>query len=149
MPERKLHRISPYSVEQLYTLVLDIESYPEFIPWCTASRILSYNDKEIIADLVIGFSGFREKYTSKVTKTPYSSDTKQAKVIVELMEGPFTHLDNFWVFTETENGTIIDFDISFKFNSKILEKVIGIMFEKALFKMIDSFEKRADQLYGK
>lgn len=149
MVERRVEKFSPYSVEQLYNMVIDVESYPEFIPWCVGARILEDNGDDMIADLIISFSGFREKYTSKVIKAPYNSTTKEASIIVDLVEGPFKFLKNSWVFKDIDGKTKIDFYISFSFSSKLLEKLIGLVFEKASVKMVNSFELRAEKLFAK
>ena len=140
---------SPYSISQLYELVADIERYPEFLPWCSAARILSRDENSLIADLVISFKAFTEKYTSRVTLCPPDPITKIAKINVELIDGPFSHLRNQWEFSPgKDGGTCIAFDLDFKFRSAILEKLIGYMFEKAFKKMTEAFKERAEALYG-
>ncbi|AZL14966.1 type II toxin-antitoxin system RatA family toxin [Rickettsiales endosymbiont of Stachyamoeba lipophora] len=147
MIQRKLTKFLPFSPLQLYELVLDINSYPKFIPWCAASRVLETHEDYLIADLVIKFSGLSEKYTSKVIKFPYENTQHFAEIKVELISGPFKHLYNYWKFNGQENGTEIEFEIAFSFNSSILEKLMSLMFEKALVKMIDAFEEQANKIY--
>src|SRR5687767_8649473 len=100
MPQKRIETISAYSIDQLYNMILDIESYPKFLPWCAAARIIKKEDEEILADLVISFSGFREKYTSRITPTPPNMNSNQAIIEVNLIEGPFKFLKNNWVLTD-------------------------------------------------
>jgi coenzyme Q-binding protein COQ10 len=141
MPKHLTKIISPHSKDLLFDLVMDIEKYPEFLPWCVAARIIKQDEDEIYADLVINFKGFREKYTSKVT---YSKTDEVNFINVEMTDGPFTHLTNRWEFWQSDDGTKIIFAIDFAFRSKMLDKLIGGIFEKALVKMTDAFTKRAD-----
>jgi coenzyme Q-binding protein COQ10 len=141
MPKHSETRILPYTPLQLFNLVADIETYPKFLPWCTAARILKCEENLLIADLVISFKGFTEKYTSKVKLIPHTS------INVEMVEGPFTHLHNLWQFKPTPEGTEVYFEIDFGFRSKLLEKMIGLIFETALAKMVEAFEQRARVVY--
>lgn len=138
-------KISPYSPQQIFDLVLDIEKYPEFIPWVSDVRIKDTKTGEIIGELIVRFGIFSEKYTSRIQ---YSVGT-QPEIIVTLIEGPFKYLNNKWLFEPTENGgCIINFGIDFEFNSKLLDKLIGRFFETATHKLVGAFEKRARELYG-
>lgn len=140
---------SPYLPEQLFTLVADIERYPEFLPWCSAARIQSKKGNIWVADLVITFKAFNEKYTSRVTLQEPDPLTKEGSILVEMISGPFTHLHNQWKFyPATDGGTRIEFELDFKFRSAILETLIGFMFENALRKMTEAFSKRAEAMYG-
>lgn len=141
MPFFHKNKLLPYHKADLYNLVLDIESYPEFIPWCKAARIISRKNDEIIAELVIEFKGFTEKYQSKITT---NIQDKTHIISVEAISGPFEHLSNIWKFTEENEQTKVDFFIDFKLKSFFLEQIIGIFFMKAAEKMIDAFEKRAE-----
>jgi len=133
--------IIPYTPEQIYALVADVEKYPEFIPWCSAARILEKNETDILADLVVGFKGVTEKYTSRV-------HLKENEIDIEYVNGPFELLENNWKFTKTENGCKIDFYIKFRFKSKLLQALIGGLFEIACHKMVGAFTERAKKLYG-
>ena len=133
----------PYSPDQLYDLVADIEKYPEFLPWCAATRILSKSETEIMADLSVGYKFFRETFRSRVHLTP------KTRIDIEYISGPFHHLNNHWVFTEApEFGTNIDFFIDFEFRNSLFQSATRIVFEGAFNQMLSSFEKRAQQLYG-
>ena len=149
MPAHHETRTLPYTPHQLYTLVADIEKYPEFLPWCVAARITKRECKILFADLVIGFKMFREGYTSKVDLIAPATPGDPHIIDVTLVKGPFSHLTNRWEFAPTEQGTKLTFDLDFAFKSKILEKAIGTLFEKATNKMVEAFEQRAEALYGK
>jgi coenzyme Q-binding protein COQ10 len=142
MPTHAEQRHLPYTQEQLYDLVADVERYPEFLPWCVAARIRRREGNLLIADLVIGFKMLRERYTSKVT-------LGDGRVDVAYLEGPFKYLNNHWIFKPAESGgTIIDFYVDFEFRSKLLQTVMGALFNEAVKLMVGAFEKRAGQLYG-
>ncbi|MBI2236597.1 MAG: type II toxin-antitoxin system RatA family toxin [Magnetospirillum sp.] len=142
MPTHAERRRLPYTPQQLYDLVADVERYPEFLPWCLAARIRRREGPVFFADLVIGFKMVRERFTSKVT-------LGEGRVDVIYTEGPFHHLDNHWVFEAApDGGTDIDFYVDFEFRSKLLQKLIGALFNEAVRLMVAAFEKRARQLYG-
>ncbi len=127
----------------MYSLVADVERYPEFLPWCVATRIRSREEFSFTADLVAAFSAFREQYTSRVNLNP-----SEKTIVIEYLQGPFEHLTNRWHFTAVPQGCEIDFDIDFRFRSKTLETLISGVFTKAIRKMTESFEQRAHKLYG-
>jgi coenzyme Q-binding protein COQ10 len=135
-------RCLPYSSTQLYDLVADVERYPQFLPWCVAARISRREDDVLWADLIIGFKMIRERFTSKVT-------LGTGRIDVVYTDGPFKYLNNHWIFTPAEDGrTVVDFYIDFEFRSKILQTVMGALFNEAVRMMVGAFEKRARQLYG-
>jgi coenzyme Q-binding protein COQ10 len=142
MPTHAEKRHLPYTPEQLFDLVADIERYPEFLPWCVAARIRRREGNVLIADLMIGFKMVRERFTSKVTLGNHRLD-------VVYTEGPFKHLNNHWIFERAaDGGTNIDFFVDFEFHSKVLRTLIGALFNEAVRLMVASFERRASQLYG-
>lgn len=143
MPTHAEKRALPYSPEQLYALVADIEKYPQFLPWCLGTRIRKREGNVVIADMSVGFKMIRERFTSKVTLTPYQ------RVDVAYSEGPFKYLTNHWVFVPAADGTtIIDFFVDFEFRSPLLQKIMGALFSEAVRVMVSSFERRAQALYG-
>jgi len=143
MPTHAEQRILPYRPEQLFALVADVERYPDFLPWCVASRIRRREGEVFFADLVIGFKMVRERFTSKVTLT------RPDRIDVTYTEGPFRYLNNHWIFKPTaDGGTEIDFFVDFEFRSKLLQTLIGALFNEAVRLMVGAFEKRARQLYG-
>ncbi len=143
MPTHEEKRNLPYSQQQLFDLVADVEKYPEFLPWCLASRITKREGDVFYADLIIGYKMVREKFTSKVTLH------KPDRVEVEYIKGPMKHLKNDWRFTPEPDGSCeIDFFLNFEFKNKIFQNLIGIFFDRALRKMVGAFEARARDLYG-
>ena len=141
MPTHAEKRVLPYSPEQLYELVAGVDRYPEFLPWCKAARITSREGDVFFADLVIAFKVFRERFSSKVTLHP------QIKIDVEYINGPFRYLKNHWQFVPHPDGCLIDFYVDFEFKSKILQNLIGLLFNEAVRRMVAAFEARARQLY--
>ncbi len=142
MPTHAQKQILPYSQAQLFELVAGVEKYPEFLPWCLKSRIRSRTDTELVADLVIGFKVFRERFTSRVTLI------RPDQIHVTYSEGPFKYLNNHWIFIDTEDGCEIDFYVDFEFKSRLLQSAIMMVFNEAVVKMVGAFEKRANDLYG-
>lgn len=126
-------------------MVADVERYPEFLPWCVACRKTKKLDNGFEADLAIGFKMVREKFSSRVTLGPPSD------ILVEYLDGPFRYLSNTWKFSEAEDGKgcEIDFYLEFEFRSAVLQKLIGVLFEEAVRRMVAAFESRAVELYGK
>jgi coenzyme Q-binding protein COQ10 len=143
MPTHAEERVLPYTSKQLYDLVAAIDQYPEFLPWCVGARINERKDNVVLADLVIGFKLFREKFTSRVTL-----DEPNMVIDVEYMDGPFRYLNNHWKFRDGPDGCTIDFFVDFEFRSMILQKTIGMLFNEAVTRMISAFEQRAKDLYG-
>jgi coenzyme Q-binding protein COQ10 len=143
MPTHAEQRVLPYTPEQLFALVADVERYPEFLPWCVAARVRERKPDLIVADLVIGFSMFRERFTSRVRLDP------PHRIDVAYSEGPFRYLNNHWIFEKVPGGCRIDFFVDFEFKSKILQRVIEVLFGEAVRRMVSAFENRARQLYGK
>jgi coenzyme Q-binding protein COQ10 len=142
MPTHAEQRVLPYTPEQLFDLVADVERYPEFLPWCVGARVRERRDNLIVADLLIGFRMFRERFTSKVTLA------RPRRIDVAYSDGPFRYLDNHWIFEPADGGCRIDFFVDFEFRSAILQKLIGVLFNEAVRRMVAAFETRARQLYG-
>lgn len=135
-------RVVSHTPEQLYALVLDVQKYPQFLPWCLAARVKSQTESELTADLIIGFNMFRETFTSYV-----EFDSDKLEIDVRYAEGPFKHLTNNWKFLPHEDGCEIDFYVDFEFNSRLLQSVIETLFTEAVRRMVRAFEARADKLY--
>ncbi|MEZ0259361.1 MAG: type II toxin-antitoxin system RatA family toxin [Alphaproteobacteria bacterium] len=144
MPSHAEKRVLPYTSEQLFDLVMDIEKYPEFMPWCIATRINSRGKDVLNADVIVGYKVFREKFNSTVV-------FKRPKTIeVEYKQGPMKHLQNRWAFKDIKGGQCeVDFYIEFSMKSKMFETLVDQFFHRVLVKMINSFEDRAAELYGK
>lgn len=143
MPIHKEKRVLPYTPGQLYDLVVDIERYPEFLPWCLGARIKTRQEDLIVADLIIGFKMFRERFTSRVIPNATAQ-----RIDVTYAEGPFKYLENHWVFEDHSEGCQIDFYVDFEFRNKLLQKVIEALFHEAVRRMVAAFETRAGVLYS-
>lgn len=138
----------PYSADEMFGLIADVPSYPEFLPWCSAARIRSRKETpaaEIIdADLVISFKLFRERFGSRVTLRPEAGE-----IDVAYLDGPFRYLNNHWKFTPvTETSCEVDFYVDFEFRSRTLQALIGFVFQEAMNRIVRAFEARAEELYG-
>ena len=149
MPTHAEKRLLPYAPEQLFDLVAQVERYPEFLPWCLAARIRSRSEDVVVADLVIGFRMIRERFTSHVRLD------RPRRIDVRYADGPFKHLDNHWIFEPVApcaelpgGGTLIDFYVDFEFRSKLLQGLIGVLFNETTRRMVAAFEARARQLYA-
>ena len=127
----------------MFDLVSNVADYPEFLPWCVGTRIKSQDDQQIVADMVIGYKMFRERFTSRVRL----SSPDRIDVVYE--DGPFKYLNNHWIFIAEDDGSCtVDFYVDFEFHSKLLQKMIGVVFNEAVKIMVHAFEKRADVVYG-
>ena len=146
MPKASVKRLIGCKKDQLIDLVLDIEKYPEFVPFCLGSHVYEKNievDKTlIIADLTIGKGPFKDTYKSDVQ---FNKKTNTIKVTN--IAGPLRHLENNWKFIESDKGTEILFDIDFEIENKFLNIVMTKSFQYGLNKIADAFQKRAQDLY--
>lgn len=150
MPTHAEKRIVPYSAEQMFGLIADVSRYPEFLPWCAAARVRSRQPlpdgtgEVIEADLVISFKLFRERFGSRVTIRP-----QERRIDVEYLDGPFRYLHNHWRFDPRgAKHCEIDFFVDFEFRSALLQRVIGLVFNEAMQRIVRAFERRAEALYG-
>ena len=143
MPTHAEKRLLRYTPEQMFDLVADVKRYPEFLPWCVGARIVSATPAELVADLTIGFKLFRETFRSQVRLE------RPGHVHVRYLNGPFKYLNNHWRFTATATGCEVDFFVDFEFSSRLLQAVIGTVFNEAVRMMVRAFERRAMQLYGR
>jgi len=148
MPSHSEQQILPYSSQQLFDLVADVERYPEFLPWCRAARVIERGEHELVAELVIAFHHLTESYSSRVLLKRPSTGYDPGAIDVTMIKGPFDFLINRWRFLPKENGCEIDFFLDFAFRSRLLDKMIGGVFSKATSKMVAAFRERADVLYG-
>lgn len=143
MPTHAEKRTLPYTPEEMFRLVAEVDRYPEFLPWCIGARIRKREGTVFWADLVIGFKMVRERFTSRVELSAPD------RIDVSYAEGPFKYLNNHWIFEPTENGgTRVDFFVDFEFRNRVLQKIIGALFGEAVARMVSAFEKRAVELYG-
>ena len=146
MPKASVKRLIECKKDQLIDLVLDIEKYPEFVPFCHDARVFEKKKEEnftfIIADLTIGKGPLKDTYKSDVT-----FDEKNSLIKVKNIGGPLKHLENNWKFIDHDNGSEVFFDIDFEIENKFLNLVMTKSFEYGLNKIADSFQKRAEELY--
>ena len=148
MPKASVKRLIECQKKDLINLVLDIEKYPQFVPFCYDAKIhenKNENDlQKIIADLTIGKGPFKDTYKSDV-----SFDKKNDSIFVKNIEGPLTHLTNNWKFINKNNGiTEVTFDIDFEIKNKFLNSLMVVSFQFGLEKIADAFQKRAEELFG-
>ena len=142
MPKHSETRHLPYSPEQMFDMVADVKRYPEFLPWVSAMRVRQDSDTATLADMIVGFKGLRETFTSKVEKQ------RPGSIHVEYVDGPLKYLHNDWRFRPEEGGCAVDFSVDFQFKNRMFEMLAGQVFGVALRKMIGAFEDRARVLYG-
>jgi coenzyme Q-binding protein COQ10 len=148
MPSSSVKKKISCSKKDLINMVLDIEKYPEFVPWCLDSKVYEKKDKgdtvEIIADLTIGKSFFKETYKSFVIYSK-SADT----IYVTSMEGPLKYLENKWFFKDLGEASQVEFQVDFELKNKILNLFMNKSFDLGLIKIADAFQKRANDLFKK
>jgi len=148
MPKASVKRLIECKKEQLIDLVLDIEKYPQFVPFCLDARVHERNQKDnsilIIADLTIGKGPLKDTYKSDVK---FNKKNNSIKVIN--IGGPLKHLENNWKFEDNPNGTEIFFDIDFEIENRFLSIVMNKSFQFGLDKIADAFQKRAEELFNK
>lgn len=144
MPSHFETKVLPYTPEQMFDLVADVDRYREFAPWCVASRVKRWEGEDAFyADLVVGYRVFRERFSSKVfLNRPHS-------IHIEYLEGPLKHLQNEWLFLPECNGHCrIDFTVEFEFQNFLFQRLVNVFFNEVVKRMVSAFEMRANQLYG-
>ncbi|MBT9473135.1 MAG: SRPBCC family protein [Pseudomonadota bacterium] len=149
MPRYHVEKILPYTPDQLFTLVGNVEAYPEFVPWIQSmrtwnARIEGEGVNLLDAQAGVGFSFLKEKFSTRVRR-----DAAARQVDVQLLSGPFKHLANRWRFVAVEGGTKIEFDIDFEFKSRLLSGMLAANFHHAVDKLMSCFEARAQALYAR
>ena len=148
MPKASVKRLIECEKKDLIELVLDIEKYPEFVPFCFDAKIYEKKKdgdlQKIIADLTIGKGPFKDTYKSDVT-----FNKKNDSIYVKNIDGPLNHLTNDWTFSDKNNGiTEVTFDIDFEIKNKFLNSLMVVSFQFGLEKIADAFQKRAEELFG-
>lgn len=142
MPVYSEKRRLPYTSEQLFNLVIAVDKYPEFLPWCVESRITKQEENVFYADLVIGYKMIRERFSSKVTLK------NSEHVHVEYLKGPMKYLSNHWRFiSEPDGSCIVDFYVEFEFKNRFFQRLMGVFFSEIVRRMVTAFEIRAKELY--
>lgn len=147
MPTHSETRTLPYTAQQMYDLVADVAAYPQFLPWCSAARIRSRTPQgaaeEMLADLVISFKVFRERFGSRVVLHP-----EIKHIDTEYLDGPFKYMKSTWDFVDVDEGVEVKFFVDFEFKNIILQKAIGLVFFEAMNRIVGAFETRAKALYS-
>ena len=149
MPKHFEKKIVNFTAKQMYELVADIDNYREFLPWCNDSKIIEVTNidnekKTLIADLEIGYKDLVYTYRSNVLL-----NNQKLTIKVDFVHGPFKNLDNSWIFKKIDDQSCeIEFFIDFELNVGVLNLLISKFFDKAFKKMVNSFENRANQIYG-
>lgn len=145
----------PYSADDMFKLVRDVEAYPKFVPLCEGLRVRRRSSagegiEVIVAEMWVGFKAICERFTSRVT-----CNAPERQILVEYVDGPFKRLENRWSFHDEPPGpdgkprSVVDFFISYEFKSRALGLLMGAMFDSAFHKYADAFVKRADEVYGR
>jgi coenzyme Q-binding protein COQ10 len=143
MPTHAERRKLPYAPEELFELIADVARYPEFLPWCVGARVRERKPNLVVADLLIGYRMVRERFTSRIILD------RPGRIDVSYSDGPFRYLNNHWVFEPLPGGgTMLDFYVDFEFRSRMLQKIIEVLFNEAVKRMVGAFETRARRLYG-
>mgnify|MGYP005690582623 CR=1 FL=1 len=137
--ERRILKHKPLT---LFNLVSDVKKYPEFLPWCLGARVKNFSEYKLDADLIIGFKIYKEVYSSQILL-----DYTNYKITVDYKDGPFQHLNNYWIFKDNPEGCEVEFMVDFKFKSNFLQSIMETLFTEAVLRMVKAFENRADQLY--
>jgi coenzyme Q-binding protein COQ10 len=141
MPRHEEQATLAYSADELFEVVADVKDYPSFVPWCSGARIHREDQREIVAELVIGFGPFQESFTSQVTLD------RPRQVLVRSVEGPLEHLTNIWTFTPVREETHVDLIVDFQFKSHLLDHVANGMFHEAATRMMGAFGARVHLLH--
>ena len=150
MPSFRNERHVRHRAEQMFDLVADVERYPEFVPLCTSLRVRNRRPQgqgreTLIADMAVGYKMIRERFTSRVVL-----DKPRLRVVVEYIDGPFSHMENIWTFRDQPDArSLVTFFIDYEFRSRTLGALMGSMFDAAFRKFAQAFEARADVVYGR
>jgi coenzyme Q-binding protein COQ10 len=150
MPRFNSRRLVKHSAPQMFDLVADVERYPEFVPLCSSLKVRQRTSKPdgteiVICDMTVSFKLVREAFTTKVTL-----DRANLKILVEYLQGPFSNLENRWMFEPKSEGVCeVNFYLWYEFKSRMLALLMGTMFDSVFKRFAAAFEKRADLIYGK
>jgi ribosome-associated toxin RatA of RatAB toxin-antitoxin module len=137
-----------YAPHEMYNLVTAVQDYPKFLPWCERAEVLQQDESTMVARLHLAYAGVRHAFTTRNEHRPHE------QVVVSLVDGPFSELDGTWRFLglpQAPAGTSaskVEFDLRYAFSSRALEAVISPVFDRIANTFVDSFVKRAEQVYG-
>lgn len=135
--------LMPYSAEQMFSVVDDVEAYPEFLPWCASAELLSWSETELTGRLTLSRGNIKQTFTTR------NKMNRPHTMTIELIEGPFKTLSGRWTFTQLgEDGCKVHLHLNFEFDSKIMNFTFGKVFGAAADKLVDAFCERARKLYG-
>jgi coenzyme Q-binding protein COQ10 len=143
VPIHREKRTLPYPPGKMFDLVIDVDRYPEFLPWCRAARIKRREPGVLVAEMVIGFKMVREQFTSHV-----DYNAKDLTINTTYMDGPFKQMVSKWRFLPHPEGCLVDFYVDFEFRSSLLQSLATAFFGEVVRRMVSAFETRAKQLYG-
>ncbi|OZI13808.1 ubiquinone-binding protein [Sodalis-like symbiont of Philaenus spumarius] len=142
MPHITRSALVPYSAEQMFALVNDISAYPEFIPGCTASRVLEQNGSELTAEMNVSKAGISKSFTTR------NVITENQSIVMRLVEGPFSSFAGDWRFSPlSEEASAIEFHLDFEFKNKLIEMAFGRIFKEIVSSMVMAFTRRAKEVY--
>jgi ribosome-associated toxin RatA of RatAB toxin-antitoxin module len=134
--------ITPYTPAQMYALVSDIENYPNYLPWCASSTVLSQDGNRVVGRVDIAYLKVKAHFTTENINTP------NQRIDLNLVDGPFKHLKGHWIFTPLgASGCKVEFRLDYKFSNIIIEKIIGAVFEFVIKNIVDAFVKKAREIY--
>ena len=135
-----------YTAQEMFALVTDVPSYPQFLPWCDHSRVLEQGDSSMLAEVGIAFAGIKQTFTTRNQHVP------GRRVDLKLVSGPFSNLDGSWTFTPVGGGTQrackVDLELRYGFQNLALSALVGPVFDRIAGSLVDAFVKRAEQVYG-
>jgi ribosome-associated toxin RatA of RatAB toxin-antitoxin module len=135
-----------YTAQEMFDLVVDVDHYSEFLPWCDQARVVERFENGMVAEIGIAFAGIHQKFTTRNTHVPGK------EVHVKLVNGPFSNLDGHWTFTPVgeagERACRIDLELQYDFQNMALAALVGPVFDKIAGTMVDAFVKRAEQVYA-
>jgi coenzyme Q-binding protein COQ10 len=152
MPSFRTTRRVKHSAAEMFDLVADVEGYPNFVPLCKALKVKQRSARSdgvevLLAEMEVGYRAIKERFTSRVTL-----DRRQVKVLVEYVDGPFSHMENIWTFYDEPDQpqpcSRVEFFISYQFRSRMLGALMGSMFDAAFRRFAAAFEAQADAVYG-
>ncbi|GAB0058492.1 Ribosome association toxin RatA [Candidatus Magnetaquicoccaceae bacterium FCR-1] len=141
MPRIRISETVSFAPEQMYALVVDVERYPDFLPWCAATRVWDRTPTQFMAEMTVSFKGIRETFRTLDIIDPGK------RIEINLRDGPFKYLVSTWAFAPATNGSRVDFFIDFSFQSRMKEMIMGPVFSEASRRMLEAFKARAAVVY--
>ena len=149
MPTFRTTRRVAHTPQQMFDLVADVDSYPEFVPLCEELRVRrrvqsAEGIETLVAEMSVGYKAISERFTTRVTL-----DRPRLRILVEYVNGPFSYLENRWSFVPVQDGADVEFYITYEFKSRALGLLMGAVFDRAFRKFAEAFEERADLVYGR